>query len=426
MHDIRSIRDDPAAFDRSLARRGAQPAADELMRLDEDRRAAATLAQEALAHRNEASKAIGAAKGRGDADEAERMLAEIADLKGRMPMLEETARSADAALSDALASLPNLPADDTPDGAGEADNIEIARWSTPRTFDFPPLPHDQVAEPLGLDMSAAAAMSGARFAVLRGRLARCQRALGQYLLDAQVAAGWEETAVPLLVRDDAVYGTGQLPKFSDELFHTTDGRWLIPTAEVPLTNMVRDAILDAAALPLRLTALTPCFRSEAGAAGRDTRGLIRQHQFDKVELVTICHPDHARAEHDRMLAAAGAVLRALELPYRTVQLCAGDLGVQSRRTYDLEVWLPSQDTYREISSISWCGDWQARRMDARFRVAGEKGTRFVDTLNGSGVAVGRALVALLENGQRQDGSVDLPPALHPYLPADWGGRLTPP
>ncbi len=425
MHDIRAIRDDAPAFDAALARRGAAPAADRLLALDETRRASATGAQEALARRNDASKAIGVAKGRGDEAEARRLLAEVADLKDRVPALEEAVRAADAALADALAGLPNTPAADTPDGASEDHNVEVGRWGTPRAFDFAPRPHDEIAAPLGLDTEAAAAMSGARFAVLRGKLARLQRGLGQFLLDTQVAAGWEEVSVPLLMRDEAVFGTGQLPKFADDLFRTTDGRWLIPTAEVPLTNLVREQVLDEAALPVRVTALTPCFRSEAGAAGKDTRGLIRQHQFEKVELVTVCHPDEAQAEHDRMLAAAKAVLEALELPYRTIQLCAGDLGVSAKRTFDLEVWLSSQDTYREISSVSWCGDWQARRMNARFRVPGQKGTRFLHTLNGSGVAVGRALVALLENGQRADGSVALPAALHPYLPASWAGVIGP-
>ena len=399
--------------------------ADRVLALDETRRAAATGAQDALARRNDASKAIGTAKGRGDEAGATRLLAEVAELKNRVPALEEALRTADAALADGLAALPNTPAADTPDGASEDDNVEVGRWGTARAFDFAPRPHDEVAKPLGLDTDAAGAMSGARFAVLRGPLARLQRGLGQFLLDAQVAAGWEEVSVPLLVRDEAVFGTGQLPKFANDLFHTTDGRWLIPTAEVPLTNLVREQVLDATTLPLRVCALTPCFRSEAGAAGKDTRGLIRQHQFDKVELVTICHPDEARAEHDRMMRAAEAVLEALELPYRRMQLCAGDLGVSAKRTFDLEVWLPSQDTYREISSVSWCGEWQARRMDARFKVPGQKGTRFVHTLNGSGVAVGRALVALLENGQRADGSVVLPGALHAYLPAHWNGVLAP-
>ena len=424
MHDIRLIRDDPAAFDAALSRRGAEPAADWLLALDEAQRAAATVAQDAQSTSNTMAKAIGAAMGRKDEAEAARLKNEVMTLRMQMPEMTDRLRDTKAALEKTLAALPNTPSDDTPDGVSENDNVEVARWGTPPTFHFAPRSHNEVAAPLGLDTEAAAAMSGARFAVLRGRLARLQRGLGQFLLDAQVAAGWEETAVPLLVRDQAVFGTGQLPKFADDLFATTDGRWLIPTAEVPLTNLVRDQVLDASTLPVRVTALTPCFRSEAGAAGRDTKGLIRQHQFDKVELVTVCHPDEWEAEHDRMLRAGQTVLESLELPYRTVQLCAGDLGVSAKRTFDLEVWLPSQDSYREISSVSWCGDWQARRMDARFRVAGQKGTRFVHTLNGSGVAVGRALVALLENGQRADGSVTLPAALQPYLPAEWDGVLT--
>jgi seryl-tRNA synthetase len=299
-----------------------------------------------------------------------------------------------------------------PDGADEHGNVEVKRWGTPKNGGAE---HDALAARLGSNPEAAAKLAGSRFMVLEGGLARLHRALGQYMLDAQVAAGYRETLVPLLVRDEAAFGTGQLPKFRDDLFQTTDGRWLIPTAEVSLTNLVREQILDEDALPLRLTALTPCFRSEAGAAGKDTRGLIRQHQFEKVELVTICTPETAEAEHERMVQAAEAVLEALELPYRRMLLCAGDMGFSARKTYDLEVWLPGAGQYREISSVSQCGDFQARRMDARFRVKGEKGTQFVHTLNGSGLAVGRTLVAVLENWQQADGSVTIPPPLRPYM-----------
>ena len=425
MHDIRLIRDDPAAFDAALARRGIFSASSKVLAIDLWRRNVIEVQQKTASAVNRGSTLIGQAKSKDMLDEADSLIRDVEGLKAASKSLEIDFRESKRLLQEAIAYLPNTPADDTPDGASENDNVEVGRWGTPPSFPFTPRPHDEIATPLGLDTEAAAAMSGARFAVLRGKLARLQRGLGQFLLDAQVAVGWQEVSVPLLVRDEAVFGTGQLPKFADDLFHTTDGRWLIPTAEVPLTNLVREQVLDATDLPLRVTALTPCFRSEAGAAGKDTRGLIRQHQFEKVELVTICHPDEADAEHDRMIRAAEAVLEALALPYRRVQLCAGDLGVQSKRTFDLEVWLPSQDTYREISSISWCGDWQARRMDARFKVPGQKGTQFVHTLNGSGVAVGRALVALLENGQRADGSVDLPAALHPYLPPEWNGRIVP-
>ena len=352
-------------------------------------------------------------------------MAEVAALKDRMGEAETQAAAIGTDLRDRLAAIPNLPAADVPDGADEGGNVEISRWGTPCEFvDFEPRWHDDVAAALGLDMPAAAAIAGARFAILKGPLARLQRALGQYMLDQQTQTmGYTEVAPPLLVRDEAMFGTGQLPKFAEDLFRTTDGRWLIPTAEVSLTNMVRDTILNDTDLPLRLTALTPCFRSEAGAAGRDTRGLVRQHQFDKVELVSIVHPDESAAEHERMTGAAEAILQTLELPYRKMLLCTGDMGFQANKTYDLEVWLPAQGAYREISSCSNCGDFQARRMDARFRVAGEKGTRFVHTLNGSGLAVGRTLVAVIENWQQADGSVTVPPVLQPYM----GGleRLSP-
>jgi seryl-tRNA synthetase len=329
-----------------------------------------------------------------------------------IPVLEKNIRSNDTNLSAVLFEVPNLPAPDVPDGLDESCNVEVKRWGEQGVSGAE---HDALAARLGWDQETAARLAGSRFMVLGGQLARLHRALGQYMLDRQVEAGWRETVVPLLVREEAMFGTGQLPKFAEDSFHTTDGRWLIPTAEVSLTNLVREQILDAAALPIRLTALTPCFRSEAGAAGKDTRGLIRQHQFEKVELVTICHPDEAAAEHERMVLAAEAILEALDLPYRRMLLCAGDMGFAARKTYDLEVWLPGAGTYREISSVSDCGDFQARRMDARFRTPGEKGTRFVHTLNGSGLAVGRTLVAILENHQNPDGSVTIPPPLRPYM-----------
>ena len=425
MHDIKLIRDNPAAFDAGLARRGVEPQSAAILALDTERRAVATRMQEAQSRRNDASKAIGAAMGKGDKDTAERLKAEVAALKDTLPQLEQQERELTARLQDELARWPNLPDAAVPDGADETENVEVSRWGTPRTFDFTPKEHADLGPALGLDFETGALISGARFTFLRGQMARLQRALGQYMLDTQTTqAGYTECATPLLVRDEAAFGTGQLPKFAEDLFQTTDGRWLIPTAEVSLTNSVREQILSEADLPLRLTALTPCFRSEAGAAGRDTRGYIRQHQFEKVELVTICQPEDSAAEHERMTAAAEAILQGLDLPYRKVLLCAGDMGFTARKTYDLEVWLPGQDAYREISSCSNCGDFQARRMNARFRAEGQKGTEFVHTLNGSGLAVGRTLVAVLENYQEADGSVTIPAALLPYT----GGltRLTPP
>ena len=416
MHDLRLIRDDPQSFDTGLARRGVEPASARILALDEQRRAAATAAQEALARRNEASKAIGQAMGKGDTATADALKAEVADLKTDLPALEQAERDAAAELDGLLAALPNIPAADVPEGEDEAGNVETARWGTPREFDFAPQEHADLGPALGLDFETGAAMSGARFTFLRGQMARLSRALGQFMLDHQTAQrGYSECVVPLLVRDEAVYGTGQLPKFADDLFRTTDGRWLIPTAEVSLTNSVREQIISDLSQPIRLTALTPCFRSEAGAAGRDTRGYIRQHQFEKVELVSICRAEDHEAEHAHMVASAESVLEALELPYRRMLLCAGDMGATAKRTFDLEVWLPGQGAYREISSISWCGDYQARRMNARHRPAGQKGTAFVHTLNGSGLAVGRTLVAVLENGQQADGSVIIPAALKPYM-----------
>jgi len=416
MHDIRAIREDPAAFDAALQKRGLGPQAASLLQLDEARRGKVTEAQALQTRRNEASKDIGKAKAARDEATAEKLMAEVAGLKDRMADLEAGAAEAGRALDQTLAALPNLPAVDVPEGEDEHGNVEVSRWGTPRAFDFAPRDHADIGPALGLDFAGGALLSGARFTALRGQMARLHRALGQYMLDTQSAAnGYEETAPPLLVRDEAMFGTGQLPKFADDLFRTTDGRWLIPTAEVSLTNLVREQVLAEAALPMRLTALTQCFRSEAGAAGRDTRGLIRQHQFEKVELVAVTAPECSDDEHERMTRAAEGILEALELPYRRMLLCAGDMGFTARKTFDLEVWLPAQQTYREISSCSNCGDFQARRMDARYRPTGGKGTAFVHTLNGSGLAVGRALVAVIENYQQADGSVSIPEVLKPYM-----------
>ena len=416
MHDIRLIRDDPAAFDAALARRGVEAVSARILALDEYRRGVATRLQEAQNRRNEASKAIGAAMGRGDKDTAEALKAEVAKLKDTLPQLEQEERELSVQLQDALARYPNLPEAEVPDGEDEAGNVEVSRWGTPREFGFSPKEHADLGPALGLDFETGALISGARFTFLRGQMARLQRALAQFMLDTQtLEGGYTECAVPLLVKDEAVFGTGQLPKFAEDLFRTTDGRWLIPTAEVSLTNAVQGQILAEGALPIRMTALTPCFRSEAGAAGKDTRGYIRQHQFEKVELVTICRPEDSAAEHEKMTAAAEAILQNLGLPYRKVLLCAGDMGFTARKTFDLEVWLPGQAAYREISSISNCGDFQARRMNARFRPEGAKGTEFVHTLNGSALAVGRTLVAVLENYQEADGSVVVPEALRPWM-----------
>ena len=424
MHDLRYIRENPAEFDAGLARRGAEPVSAAILDLDARRRAVATRMQEAQSRRNDASKAIGAAMGKGDKDTAEALKAEVAELKNTLPALEEEERTLSTELDGLLATIPNIPADDVPEGLDEDGNVEVARWGAPRAFTFTPKEHADLGPALGLDFETGAAMSGARFTFLRGQMARLQRALGQFMLDMQTAQhGYTECAPPILVREQTMFGTGQLPKFGEDSFQTTDGRWLIPTAEVSLTNSVREQILDAAAFPLRMTALTPCFRSEAGAAGKDTRGYIRQHQFEKVELVSVCRPEQWQAEHDHMVRSAETILEALELPYRKMLLCAGDMGSGAKKTFDLEVWLPGQGAYREISSISWCGEYQARRMNARYRPEGEKGTQFVHTLNGSGLAVGRTLVAVLENYQQEDGSVEIPAALQPYM----GGiaRITP-
>jgi seryl-tRNA synthetase len=416
MHDIRLIRENPEGFDAGLARRGVAPVAADILALDEQRRSVATSMQEGQNRRNEASKAIGKAMGQGDTATAEALKAEVAQLKDTLPALEAEEKDLSAQLHNALAGLPNIPVAEVPDGADETENVEVAKWGTPGTFAFEPKEHADLGPALGLDFETGAKISGARFTFLKGQMARLHRALAQFMLDTQTSTnGYMECIVPLLVKDEAVFGTGQLPKFAEDLFRTTDGRWLIPTAEVSLTNAVQDEIVDLEALPLRMTALTPCFRSEAGAAGRDTRGFIRQHQFEKVELVTVCPPEQSEAEHEKMVAAAVSILQALELPYRKVLLCSGDMGATARKTFDLEVWLPGQAAYREISSISNCGDYQARRMNARFKPEGSKKTEFLHTLNGSGLAVGRTLVAVLENYQQEDGSVLVPEALKPWM-----------
>ena len=416
MHDIRLIRENPHAFDAALARRGLAPAAAALVSLDERRRALITEAQIGQARRNEASKAIGAAKAQKDEATAAALMAEVAALKERMPGVEAEEKTLGEQLTALLAAIPNLPLADVPEGADEDDNQLVAEHGTPRTFSFTPKLHDDIGPPLGLDFETGAAMSGARFTLVRGRAAKLHRALGQFMLDTlSEQHGYEECVPPLLVKYDALFGTGQMPKFAEDLFKAGDDHWLIPTAEVSLTNIVREKILSEQELPLRFTALTPCFRSEAGAAGRDTRGFIRQHQFEKVEMVSIVTPDASEAEHERMTACAEGVLNALGLPFRRMKLCTGDMGFTAARTYDLEVWLPGQARYREISSCSTCTDFQARRMNPRYRPEGEKATKFVHTLNGSGLAVGRTLVAVLENYQQEDGSVAIPEALQPYL-----------
>ncbi|MEM8822397.1 MAG: serine--tRNA ligase [Pseudomonadota bacterium] len=417
MHDIRTIRDDPQGFDAALARRGLAPLSSGLLALDEARRSCITASETALAERNAASKQVGAAKAKGDEAEFERLRALVADKKAEIARLEDEAREKDAALRDALLEIPNLPDADVPDGAEEADNVELRRWGTPRVFDFKPLEHFEIAGVApGMDFETAAKLSGSRFVMLRGAVARIHRALAQFMLDTHVAEnGLEEHMTPVLVRNDAMLGTDKLPKFGDESFLTREGYWLIPTSEVTLTYSVAGDILDASDLPRRMAAHTLCFRSEAGSAGRDTAGMLRQHQFEKVEMVSVTHPDQSRAELDRMTRCAEDILERLGLPYRTVVLCTGDMGFGAKRTHDIEVWLPGQDTYREISSCSTTGDFQARRMNARFRPDGGGKPDFVHTLNGSGLAVGRCLIAVLENGQQADGSVVLPDSMAPWL-----------
>ncbi len=421
MHDIRSIRENPAAFDAALARRGLEPVSGEILAVDAARRAHIRAAETAQAERNKASKEIGAAKARGDDTEFERLRALVAAKKAEIAELEDKARAEDRRLNDMLMGLPNLPLEDVPDGDDERDNVEINRWGTPRSFDFRPREHfDIPAAKPGMDFDLAARLSGSRFMVLKGAMVRLHRALAQFMLDTHVNEnGLTEMWVPVLVREQAMYGTGQLPKFAADSYATSNGWWMIPTAEVPLTNTVAGEILDESALPLRMTAHTQCFRSEAGAAGKDTKGILRQHQFEKVEMVSITRPEDSLDELHRMTRIAEKLLEALLLPYRTVALCTGDMGFSAQRTHDIEVWLPGQNTYREISSVSVCGDFQARRMNARFRRGAGK-PEFVHTLNGSGLAVGRCLIAVLENGQQEDGSVWIPPVLHPYL----GGKTT--
>ena len=420
MHDIRAIRENPAAFDAALTRRsGVAPMSAEILALDEGRRAKILAAETAQAAQNAASKEVGAAKARGDEAEFERLRALVAEKKAEVARLTEEAAAEDVKLRDLLLTIPNLPLDDVPTGADENDNVEIRRWGTPRDFDFTPVEHFEIAgvKP-GMDFETAAKLSGSRFVLLRGGVARLHRALAQFMLDLHTTEhGLTETITPVLVKDEAMYGTNQLPKFAEDSYQTTNGWWLIPTSEVTLTNTVAGEILDEGQLPIRMTAHTQCFRSEAGSAGKDTSGMLRQHQFEKVEMVSITTPETSLAEHERMTDCAQTVLERLGLPYRTVVLCTGDMGFGAQKTHDIEVWLPGQNTYREISSVSVCGDFQARRMNARYRPAGGK-PDFVHTLNGSGLAVGRCLIAVLENGQQADGSVDLPAVLAPYL----GGR----
>lgn len=417
MLDIKWIRENPQLLDEALAKRSAEPQADKLLALDLGRRNHVSKVQDAQERRNAASKEIGQAMASGNQERAEALKGEVADLKTFLLSAEAEEKSLTLALEDALSRIPNIPLDDVPIGKDENDNIEIRKFSEPRVFDFVPKEHFDIGEGLGqMDFERASRLSGARFTVLSGGLARLERALGQFMLDLHIGEhGYREVSVPILVRDNAVYGTAQLPKFAEDLFQTTDGRWLIPTAEVPLTNLVSGEILDIADLPLRFASLTPCFRSEAGSAGRDTRGMLRQHQFWKVEMVSITDADSSLQELERMTDCAEDVLKRLELPFRTIVLCTGDMGFGSRKTYDIEVWLPGQDTYREISSCSVCGDFQGRRMNARYRKDGEKTPRFVHTLNGSGTAVGRCLIAVLENYQQADGSVVIPDVLRPYM-----------
>lgn len=417
MHDLRAIRENPEAFAAAMARRGLKDVTDQILALDFTRRRAILAAEAALADRNAASKAVGAAKAAGNDVEFERLRSIISTKKDEIATLEAEAKAADEAVTTLLVGLPNVFAEDVPDGPDETANVEIRRWGSPRVFDFTPKEHFEIkaVEP-GMDFETAAKLSGARFVVLSGAVARVHRALAQFMLDTHTEInGLTETWTPVLVREEMLYGTGQLPKFGEDSYQTREGWWLVPTAEVTLTNIVNGLIVEESYLPRRYVAHTQCFRSEAGSAGKDTRGMLRQHQFEKVEMVSVTRPEDSGAEHDRMTALAEDILQRLELPYRTIVLCSGDTGFGAQKTHDIEVWLPGQDRYREISSVSNCGAFQARRMNARYRPEGGGKPEYVHTLNGSGLAVGRALIAVLENGQQADGSVDLPAALHPYL-----------
>lgn len=422
MHDIRAIRENPAAFDAALSRRGDAPMSSELVALDAERRAKITAAEMAQAEQNKASKLVGAAKAKGDEDEFQRLRALVGQKKEEVAAMQAEAKDIDAKLTDMLARIPNLPADDVPNGADEDDNVEISRWGTPKTLDFKAKEHFEIAGVAeAMQFDTAAKISGARFVLLKGAVARIHRALAQFMIDKHVDEnGLTEVNTPVLVRDEAMYGTDKLPKFAEDSYQTTNGWWLISTSEIPLTYSVAEEVVDESALPIRMTAHSLCFRSEAGSAGRDTSGMLRQHQFEKVEMVSITHPDKSDEEQKRMLRCAEGILEALNIPYRTVILCTGDMGFGARRTFDIEAWLPGQDTYREISSVSTTGDFQARRMNARFRPTEGGKPEYLHTLNGSGLAVGRCLIAVLENGQQEDGSVVLPEALAPYL----GGKST--
>ena len=417
MHDIRLIRDNPNGFDAALARRGLAPLSSKIIEIDTLRRAKITAAETALADRNAASKQIGAAKSKGLKDEFERLRKLVADKKNEIGILEVQAKEEDERLQALLGTIPNLPHDEVPEGTNEDDNVEIHIWGTPVELGFTPKEHYELpATKGGMDFETAAKLSGSRFVIMSGAVARLHRALAQFMIDTHTTEnGLTEVNTPVLVRDEAMHGTGQLPKFAEDSYQTTNGWWLIPTSEVTLTNLVSDQILDEESLPRRYTAHSLCFRSEAGSAGRDTSGMLRQHQFEKVEMVSVTKPEDSLVELDRMTDCAQKILEKLELPYRTVVLCTGDMGFGARKTHDIEVWLPGQSAYREISSCSGCGDFQARRMNTRFKRAGEKKPEFVHTLNGSGLAVGRCLIAVLENGQQEDGSVSLPKILHPWL-----------
>ena len=417
MHDIRTIRENPAAFDAAQSRRGDAPLSSDLLALDEARRAKILAAETAQADANKAAKEVGAAKGRGDDAEFERLRALVAEKKAEIAALTDEAKAQDERLTTALAVIPNILADDVPEGADENDNVEVSTWGTPRSFAFKPVEHFEIpAVAPSMDFETAAKISGSRFVLLSGAVARVHRALAQFMIDVHVDEnGLTEVNPPVLVRDEAMYGTDKLPKFGDDSYRTEEGMWLIPTSEVPLTYIAAGEMLDEGDLPRRYTAHSLCFRSEAGSAGRDTSGMLRQHQFEKVEMVSVTHPDQSDAEQKRMLRCAEDLLERLNIPYRTVNLCAGDIGFGARRTFDIEAWLPGQNAYREISSVSTTGDFQARRMNARFKPADGGKPQFVHTLNGSGLAVGRCLIAVLENGQDEDGSVTLPAVLHPYL-----------